>query len=95
MATCQPAFPAVQSSPGTVSYTHLSVVYTSEENDQRNKYFTAIQTYIQSTKAEFIIGTQDIDANWDTFLQTLDSMGLQELLAIEQAAYDRYAVNLK
>lgn len=72
-----------------------SVVYTSEENDQRNKYFTAIQTYIQSTKAEFIIGTQDIDANWDTFLQTLDSMGLQELLAIEQAAYDRYAVNLK
>ncbi len=72
-----------------------NVVYTSEENDQRNKYFTAIQNYIQSTKAEFIIGTQDIDANWDTFLQTLDSMGLQELLAIEQAAYDRYAVNLK
>ena len=32
-----------------------SVVYTSEENDQRNKYFTAIQTYIQSTKAELLL----------------------------------------
>lgn len=72
-----------------------NVVYTSEETEQRAKYLTALQSYIQSTKAEFIIGTQNIDANWDTFLKTMDDMGLQELLKIEQAAYDRYAVNLK
>lgn len=72
-----------------------NVVYTTEESEQRAKYLTALQSYIQSTKAEFIIGTQDIDANWDTFLKTMDDMGLQELLQIEQAAYDRYAANLK
>lgn len=31
----------------------------------------------------------DIDADWDSYISKLDSMGLQTILDVYQAAYDR------
>ena len=39
---------------------------------------------------KFMIGDADIDAQWDTYLQTMDSLGANEMIDIYAAAYERY-----
>ena len=70
------------------------VTYTSDEQAERSTLLTDITTYIQTMKAQFIIGETDIESGWQTYLDTLNAMGLERLLEIEQQAYDRYAKNL-
>lgn len=38
---------------------------------------------------KFIMGKEPLD-NFDSFVQTLKNMGIDDVLAVEQAAYDRY-----
>jgi len=66
-----------------------TLIYNEEESTQRSTYYTDISLYIESMKAQFITGEVDIETGWDTFISTLNQMGLQDLLAIEQSAYDR------
>lgn len=61
--------------------TEESAAYSSVESD--------LSTYAESTVLEFIVGTRDIDAEFDTYVETLYDMGLQDLIDIKQAAYDR------
>ena len=44
---------------------------------------------VQAT-AEFIVGTRDIDREWEQYVDDLNRMGLDELIRIYQIAYDRY-----
>ena len=67
-----------------------SVMYTEEEAAERSSLYTDIFTYLKSIKAQYIIGDMDIDVTWDEHLAKLNEMGLERLLEIEQAAYDRY-----
>ena len=47
--------------------------------------------------AEFIRGDRDInsDADWDKYKKTIEGLGLADLLAIEQAAYERFVGSSK
>ncbi len=67
--------------------------YMNDEAETRAYLMTDLQTYIQTMKAQFITGEADIDAQWDTFVKTMNTMCLEDLLKIEQAAYDRYSAN--
>ncbi len=69
--------------------------YTKEEAEVQSRYKGDLGSYLQTMRVAFITGEADIDAEWDTFQSTIQAMGLNELLAAEQSAYDRYAVNLK
>ena len=40
--------------------------------------------------AQFISGAMDIDSNWDNYISTLQSMGIDRCIEITQAAYERY-----
>ena len=66
------------------------MAYTNEENDTRATLVTDVANYIAQMRAEFITGQTDIDAGWDTYIKTVNQMGMDQLLEIEQAAYDRY-----
>lgn len=70
------------------------VSYTTEEIEKRNTVFKDITTYLEQAKAQFITGELDIDKDWDTYVRTVEQMNLEQLMEIEQAAYDRY-VNVK
>ena len=37
----------------------------------------------------FILGTQSME-DWDGFVAQMESLGMDEVLAAKQAAYDRY-----
>ena len=38
---------------------------------------------------QFITGEADIDATWEQYVNTLNQMGLDRWVAIDQAAYNR------
>lgn len=66
-----------------------ALVYTSEEAEERTQLYNDINNYLANMHAQFISGQADIDGDWDTFISQLNAMGLERLLGIEQAAYDR------
>lgn len=76
-------------------YTMPSLVYTDTEAGSRAALKTDLETYIKTMKAQFIRGEVDVDSEWDNFVKKLDEIGLKDFLSIEQAAYDRYKVNLE
>ena len=51
--------------------------------------------FITESRIKFIIGEQDIDANWDKYVKNLDSIGLKKYLEVYQKGYDRQYKNAK
>ncbi len=80
---------------GYIVDTYPTLAYNKDEAEVQGRYKTDLTTYLQTMRVAFITGEADIDAEWEAYQNTLLAMGLDELLRAEQAAYDRYAVNLK
>ena len=66
-----------------------SLVLTEDETDIYNDAWTDINNYITESTAKFITGEWDVAAEWDNYVAELESMGLADVLAVYQAAYDR------
>ena len=47
-----------------------------------------INDYVSSMIARFITGDASLEKDWDTYVKTLDSMGLKDYISIYQKAYD-------
>ncbi|MCI8622483.1 MAG: extracellular solute-binding protein [Provencibacterium sp.] len=62
---------------------------TSEETAKVSKLMTDINTYCDEMVLKFITGAESLD-NFDKYVETVKSMGIEEVLEIEQAAYERY-----
>lgn len=62
---------------------------STEESSEYSSIESDMATYMDSKVLEFIVGSADIDAEFDAFVDTLYEMGLQDLIDIKQAAYDR------
>ena len=60
-----------------------------EENAIKEKYAADINTYADEQRQKWIMGAEDVDATWDKYVATLESMHLDEVTKIYQAAYDR------
>ncbi|GKX31456.1 ABC transporter substrate-binding protein [Vallitalea longa] len=65
------------------------LVYTEKEGQRVATLKTDIISYINTAVAQFVTGEVDIDEGWDNYVTTLKQMGLNELIKIEQTAYDR------
>ena len=63
--------------------------YTLDESTELAIYQTDIQTVLDENLPKFATGAMSID-DYDEFVQMLNDCGLQEVLAIKQAAYERY-----
>lgn len=68
-----------------------SLIYTSEENEQVAEIKSNVKSYVRSARALFATGNMDPndDAQWQSYLDNLESMGLQTYLEVSQTAYDR------
>lgn len=64
--------------------------YTTEESQRKADLQTDIETYQEEMRLKFITGQLDIDAEWDNYCSTLESMGIHEMEEITQAAVTRY-----
>ena len=63
--------------------------YTEEENIRRTDLQTPMDTYVQEMALKFITGEEDF-AGYDAFIETVKEMGVQEVIDITQASYERY-----
>ncbi|MBR3641492.1 MAG: extracellular solute-binding protein [Oscillibacter sp.] len=63
--------------------------FSEEEQEVVDTYKGDFKTYNDEMQAKFVNGGADIDKDWDTFLATCKQLGLDELTAAYQSAYDR------
>lgn len=66
-----------------------SLKLTLEESQEIQTMSVEVQKYYTQSKVQFITGALDLDADWDTYVNGLEKMGMPRLLEIYQAAYDR------
>ena len=66
-----------------------TLVLTQDETDTYNDVWTDINAYIAETTAKFISGETDVETGWDAYIKDLEKMGLQDVIDVYQAAYDR------
>lgn len=66
-----------------------TLTLTSEESETFSSRYADIQTYLQQMVPSFIIGAEPLDS-WDSFVENIKAMGIDECIAVEQAALDRY-----
>lgn len=65
----------------------VNLKLTTEQTSQYNAYATDVTTYIAESASKFIMGDLPL-SEWDSFINTLYDMGLAEMTAIYQEAYD-------
>ena len=64
-------------------------VMTTDETAEYASIESDLSTYLDSKILEFITGSADVDKEWDSFVDTLYAMGLQDMIDLKQDAYDR------
>jgi len=69
--------------------TFPSVTRTKDEADDYSSIMSDLETRVNETVIKYIIGQEPLE-NWDAFVEELYSMGLQDAIDIQQAAYDRF-----
>jgi putative aldouronate transport system substrate-binding protein len=62
---------------------------TTEETTSYNTIYNDIDTYLDENIVKFIVGDKSLD-EFDSFVNTLRDMGIDECIAMTQTAYDRY-----
>ena len=68
----------------------VNIKFTEDEQYVIENKYGEINTYINQMEAAFISGSADIETEWDTYVQTLQQMGIEEVTAVFQAGYDRF-----
>lgn len=68
--------------------------YTKEENDKLKAFGQDIDKYVEEMRDKFISGDEPLDdKNWDRYVKTINDMGLDEYMNIQEDAYKRYSDN--
>jgi putative aldouronate transport system substrate-binding protein len=64
--------------------------FTLEEQSVIDSKYTDITAYVNEMRAKFITGVSDIDREWASYAQNLETMGIADVIKVYQAAYDRW-----
>lgn len=67
----------------------ITPMNTLEEAETLDMYEADVKTYLEEITVNFLTGVYDIN-DYETYVEELNSIGLQEVLAVRQAQYDRY-----
>lgn len=63
--------------------------FSDEEQEKIDMVKTDLVSYFKEMRAKFITGEANIDTDWDSFVKTLESMGLDAFTSVYQSVYDR------
>lgn len=70
-------------------HTMPNVTPTQDESSELATIQNELKTYVDEMTLKFVFGTESFD-NWDTYIQTLNDLGLARAIEIEEAALERY-----
>lgn len=65
------------------------VTPTAEESSRYASIMNDVTTFYDEMVNRFIMGVEPMD-NFDQFVETIKAMGIEEAIAIQQAALERY-----
>ena len=84
-------FDAWSTNKNTNNILGSDTVLTSEEMTEASAIYSDIITYVGTSALQFINGDLDIDddAVWESYVADIEGMGIADLTAIVQTAYDR------
>lgn len=67
-------------------------IATEEEQEILTTYITALSSYSDELGMNLILGNESLD-NWDSYMQKFRELGLDEVIKVNQARYERYKNN--
>ena len=71
------------------------LVFEGQDAQTISEGTLTIGGYVNQATVQFVTGDLDVDKDWDTYLQKLDSMGVQNYIDTYQKYYDAYTANAK
>ena len=72
-----------------------NVYSTEDEVSTISMYLTDLTTYVDERAVAFICGYASIEDEFDSYIETLKGMQVEELIKVKQAQYDRFAAAMK
>ena len=67
----------------------LTNTFSIDEEEQINEYQPDLLTYASEHALKFLDGTWELnDENWNEYVSTIEEMGIHEIIAVYQNAYD-------
>ena len=78
-----------EATDGLYNIPRQGVNMTTKEQEKYNSIYSDIDTYMDETISKFVVGDLSLD-QFDSFVQKLKDMGIEDCIAIEQTAYNRY-----
>lgn len=67
----------------------VTATFTSEESERYNELMGEISTHYNETVLRLITGDQNL-STYNSFIQELQSMGIEECIELKQSMVDRY-----
>lgn len=69
----------------------VSATFTTAESEEIAQYEGDLLTYTAETCLKFLTGAEELnDETWADYISTCESMGINEIVAVYQEAYDQY-----
>lgn len=68
-----------------------SLPYTPEEKERLAELMVAIETLRDETMQKWVLGAEEVSVGYDNYITSLKNFKIEEAIAIQQAAYDRFA----
>lgn len=72
------------------SYPNDFLKFTDDEQYVLDNKGADITLYVAEMQAKFISGAASLDTDWDSYVETVKQMGIDEVLDVYQASYDRW-----
>lgn len=74
-----------------------NVIYNAQETEENGDSLANLKTYVKEARAKFATGMLDIDneEHWNTYLKTMEDLGLSTLIKNTQSAVDREEAQLQ
>ncbi|MDC7288419.1 extracellular solute-binding protein [Blautia schinkii] len=67
-----------------------AITPSQEESSEFASIMNDINTYVKEMSSKFVLGTEDIEKGFDKFVETMNQLGLERAIEIQQAAFERY-----
>ena len=67
----------------------LGVSFTADEQKVYDRYWPSIRDYMLERQQGWILGNGDVVADWDDYIETINEMGLDQVLEVMNEAYKR------
>lgn len=70
-----------------------SLPFSEEERKVISDTLPAVQSYMDEQEQKWIMGTEDVNSTFDQYMETCKNLGMDDVLAAYDSAYQRYLSN--